>query len=120
MARTMDFNQVQSSFWDITLRDKDRTVVHLDMPTEALVNKLQNMGAEILINGKTAIVTGQERLRGANVTARDLRAGAALIIAGLAAEGTTKLKNIHFVERGYENIIEKFTALGADIQRVED
>ena len=82
--------------------------------------ELQNMGAEILINGKTAIVTGQEKLRGANVTARDLRAGAALIIAGLAAEGTTKLKNVHFVERGYENIIEKFTALGADIKRVED
>jgi len=82
--------------------------------------ELQNMGAEILINGKTAIVTGQEKLRGANVTARDLRAGAALIIAGLAAEGTTKLKNVHFVERGYENIIEKFSALGADIKRVED
>ena len=82
--------------------------------------ELQNMGAEILINGKTAIVTGQEKLHGANVTARDLRAGAALIIAGLAAEGTTKLRNVHFVERGYENVIEKFTALGADIQRVED
>ena len=47
MARAMDFNQVQNSFWDITLRDKDRTVVHLDVPTEALVNKLQNMGAEL-------------------------------------------------------------------------
>ena len=82
--------------------------------------ELQNMGAEILINGKTAMVTGQEKLRGANVTARDLRAGAALIIAGLAAEGTTRLRNVHFVERGYENIIEKLTALGANIQRVDE
>ena len=82
--------------------------------------ELQNMGAEILINGKTAMVTGQEKLRGANVTARDLRAGAALIIAGLAAEGVTKMKNVHFVERGYENVVEKFTALGARIKRIEE
>ena len=82
--------------------------------------ELQNMGAEIIINGKTAMVTGVEKLRGSNVTARDLRAGAALIIAGLAAEGTTRLKNIHFVERGYENIIEKLTALGAKIKRVDE
>lgn len=47
MARMMDFNEVQSSFWDITLRDKDRTVVHLDLPNEALINKLENMQAEI-------------------------------------------------------------------------
>ena len=82
--------------------------------------ELQNMGAEILINGKTAIVTGQEKLRGASVTARDLRAGAALVIAGLAAEGVTRIRNIHFVERGYENIIQKLTALGAKINRVDD
>ena len=82
--------------------------------------ELQSMGADILINGKTAIVTGRERLRGAKVCAYDLRAGAALVIAGLAAEGTTYVENIHFVERGYENIIEKFTALGAAIRRVED
>ena len=83
-------------------------------------SELQSMGAEILINGKTAIVTGREQLHGADVSARDLRAGAALIIAGLAAEGVTRVRNIHFVERGYENIIEKMTALGANITRVED
>ena len=83
-------------------------------------SELQNMGAEIIINGKTAIVTGQEKLRGADVSARDLRAGAALIIAGLSAEGTTRVRNIHFVERGYENIIEKLTSLGANICRVEE
>jgi len=82
--------------------------------------ELQDMGADILINGKTAIVTGRESLHGAEVFARDLRAGAALIIAGLAARGTTWVRNVHYVERGYENIIEKLTALGADIVRLED
>ncbi len=83
-------------------------------------SELANMGAGILINGKTAIVTGMERLKGATVRAKDLRAGAALVIAGLAAEGTTVVDNIHFVERGYENLVEKLTALGADIRRMED
>ena len=82
--------------------------------------ELQSMGANIQINGKTATVLGVEKLYGTTVTARDLRAGAALIIAGLAAEGTTYVENIHFVERGYENLIEKLTALGARIRRVED
>ena len=82
--------------------------------------ELSNMGADILINGKTAVVTGQEKLFGTTVCAHDLRAGAALIIAGLAAEGTTKVENIHFVERGYENIVEKLTNLGANIKRIED
>jgi len=82
--------------------------------------ELQNMGADILINGKTAIVTGTGGLHGAKVSAHDLRAGAALIIAGLSAEGTTYVDNIHFVERGYERLVEKFTGLGADIKKVED
>ena len=82
--------------------------------------ELSSMGADILINGKTAIVTGREKLHGADVSARDLRAGAALVIAGLAADGTTFVKNIHYVERGYERLIEKFTALGAQIRRIED
>ena len=82
--------------------------------------ELQDMGADILINGKTAIVTGRESLHGAEVYARDLRAGAALIIAGLSARGKTWVHNVHYVERGYENIIEKLTALGANITRLED
>ena len=83
-------------------------------------SELENMGADIQINGKTAIVTGTEKLYGATVTAKDLRAGAALVIAGLAAEGVTFVKNIHYVERGYERLIEKLTALGAKIRRIED
>ena len=83
-------------------------------------SELQSMGANIQITGKTATVVGVEQLYGAEVTANDLRAGAALVMAGLSAQGTTYVKNIHYVERGYENIIDKFTALGADIKRIED
>ncbi len=82
--------------------------------------ELESMGANIRISGKTATVTGVEKLRGAEVFAHDLRAGAALVIAGLAAEGVTYVEHIHFIERGYENIVEKLTALGADIRRVEE
>ena len=82
--------------------------------------ELESMGADILVTGKTATVAGKEELHGATVWAHDLRAGAALVIAGLAAHGTTKVENIHFIERGYEDLVEKFTALGADIKRVED
>ena len=82
--------------------------------------ELESMGADIQVNDKTAIVTGREKLYGTTVSAHDLRAGAALVIAGLAAEGVTRVENIHYVERGYENLIEKMTALGAQIQRLED
>jgi len=82
--------------------------------------ELESMGANIQINGKTATVVGVEDLYGATVYAHDLRAGAALVIAGLAAHGKTYVKNIHYVERGYENLIEKLTGLGASIRRLED
>ena len=82
--------------------------------------ELESMGAKININGKTAEVTGRDRLKGTTVIARDLRAGAALVIAGLCAEGTTRVENIHFVERGYEGLVEKLTALGASIRRIDD
>ena len=82
--------------------------------------ELQSMGANIQINGKTATVIGVEKLYGATVAAHDLRAGAALVIAGLVAEGTTIVENIHFIERGYENLVEKFTELGATIRRLDD
>ena len=83
-------------------------------------SELINMGADILIKEKTAIVTGIPGLRGTTVRARDLRAGAALVIAGLSAEGTTYVENIHFIERGYENIVEKLQSLGAKISIVDD
>ncbi len=83
-------------------------------------SELESMGADIQISGKTAIVTGTDTIYGATVSAHDLRAGAALVIAGLAAQGTTWVKNIHYVERGYERLIEKLTDLGAQIRRIED
>jgi len=82
-------------------------------------SELSEMGANIMINGKTAIVTGTQKLKGAQVRAKDLRAGAALVIAGLAAEGVTLVDNIHYIERGYERIVEKLTALGARIKKVD-
>ena len=82
--------------------------------------ELESMGANIQINGKTATVVGVENLYGATVCAHDLRAGAALVIAGLAARGSTQVEDIHYIERGYETLIEKMTALGADIRRVEN
>ena len=84
------------------------------------IKELESMGANIKVSGKTATVTGVEGFKGATVCAHDLRAGAALVIAGLAAEGTTYVEHIHFIERGYEHLIRKLTALGADIRRVED
>ena len=82
--------------------------------------ELESMGANIQIVGKTASVVGVENLYGGSVAAHDLRAGAALVIAGLAAHGTTYVDNIHYIERGYEKLIDKLTALGADIRKIED
>ena len=81
-------------------------------------DQLTFMGADISVEGRTAIVKGAERLVGGPVSATDLRAGAALIIAGLAAEGTTEIENIEYIDRGYEDVVEKITALGGDIKRV--
>jgi len=83
------------------------------------VSELQRMGADIIQEGRTAIIKGVPRLAGAEVTATDLRAGAALIVAGLEAEGCTEISGVEHIDRGYENIIEKLAAVGADIKRVE-
>ena len=76
------------------------------------------MGANIKVEGNTAIIDGVERYTGAQVSSPDLRAGAALVIAGLAAEGITVVDDIHFIERGYEHFDEKLRALGAEIEKV--
>ncbi|MBQ6707955.1 MAG: UDP-N-acetylglucosamine 1-carboxyvinyltransferase [Clostridia bacterium] len=82
------------------------------------VEQLTRMGANIRVDGKIAIVEGVEKLNAAPVKANDLRAGAAMIIAGLAAHGRTEIESIVFIDRGYENVVEKFQGLGADIERV--
>ena len=83
-------------------------------------NELNKMGAKITAQGKTAVFEGVESLYGAPVYSTDLRAGAALLIAGCAAQGTTEIYNIEHIDRGYEKIEEKFRQLGSNIQRVEE
>ena len=82
------------------------------------VEQLIGMGAQIQVDGKMAVITGVPRLTPAPVKAVDLRAGAAMIIAGLMAEGVTEVENIIYIDRGYENVAEKLQKLGADIKRV--
>ena len=83
------------------------------------VEQLTFMGADIQVDGKMAVITGVEKLKPSPVRAVDLRAGAAMLIAGLSAEGTTEIEEIDHIDRGYENVVEKFSALGADIKRVK-
>lgn len=84
------------------------------------VNELKRLGASIQTDGRLALIDGVDVLCGASVSASDLRAGAALIIAGLCAEGTTTIKNVKYIDRGYEKVEYKLRALGADITRVTD
>ncbi|MDX1924352.1 MAG: UDP-N-acetylglucosamine 1-carboxyvinyltransferase [Rickettsiaceae bacterium] len=83
------------------------------------VSELCRMGANITINGHTAIVRGAEKLTGAEVMASDLRASSCLIIAGLNAEGSTKVRRIYHLDRGYENLVQKLQNCGADIERIQ-
>lgn len=94
---------ISESVWDNRFRYADQLV---------------RMGAQIQVDGKMAVIEGVEKLKGAPIKATDLRAGAAMLIAGLAAEGTTEIEDIEHIERGYENYVEKLTALGADIKKV--
>ncbi len=84
------------------------------------VNELRKMGAEIQVDGKIAVIEGVGMLTGAPVAACDLRAGAAMVIAGLCAEGTTVIEDVEFIERGYQDIVGKLRGLGADIVSVSE
>lgn len=83
------------------------------------VDELARMGADIKVEGNTAIITGVDQYTGASITAPDLRAGAALVIAGLSATGFTTVDNIQYIERGYEDFHKKLQSLGAQIEKVE-
>ena len=78
------------------------------------------MGAEVHVDGKTAVIEGVEKFVGAPVAACDLRAGAAMVIAGLCAEGTTTVEDVVYIERGYQDIVGKLRHLGADIVAVTE
>jgi UDP-N-acetylglucosamine 1-carboxyvinyltransferase len=84
------------------------------------VDELKRMGANIQVDDKTAIITGVDHFTGAPIQAYDLRAGAAMVIAALAAHGTSEITQVQYIERGYEAIIEKLRALGANIQSVDE
>ncbi len=82
------------------------------------VDELVRMGANIRTSGRTAMIDGVKKLYGCQVRATDLRAGAAMVLAGLVADGTTEITDIFHIDRGYENIVQKFRQLGANIERV--
>ena len=82
------------------------------------VDELNRLGAKITVDGKVAVIEGVEYLTGAPVKATDLRGGAAMIIAGLIARGTTEIEEIIHIERGYEDVVEKVTALGGDMKKI--
>lgn len=84
------------------------------------LNELKKMGAKVRVEGRTAIIEGVEKLTGAPLYATDLRAGAAMVIAGLAAEGTTEVMEVYHIDRGYEAMEVKLQQLGADIVRVKE
>ena len=83
-------------------------------------DEFRRLGARIQVDGRVAVIEGVEKLTAARMAACDLRAGAAMIIAAMAAEGTSEITNIHYVERGYEDIIGKLSGIGADIQVVDE
>jgi UDP-N-acetylglucosamine 1-carboxyvinyltransferase len=83
------------------------------------IPELNRMGAKIRQEGRSSIITGVDKLRGAVVEASDLRAGAALVLAGLAAQGKTTVRNVHFIDRGYEGFETRLQSLGAKIERRE-
>jgi len=84
------------------------------------VGELNRMGARIRKDGSTAIIQGVKELQGAAVMASDLRASAALVLAGLVAKGTTRIDRIYHMDRGYEKIEQKLRAVGADMERVKE
>ena len=83
------------------------------------VNELTRLGADIRTDGHHAVVRGPRALSGAPVRAHDIRAGAGLVLAGLVADGTTEVSDVHHVDRGYQDLVEQLTALGADVRRVD-
>ena len=84
------------------------------------VGELNRKVADIKIEGRSAVIPGERKLQGAQVVSTDLRAGAAMVLAGLVADGVTELSDIYHIERGYESFVEKFQKLGAKIKRVEE
>ena len=113
---------LQSVFGAIVVTAKGTSVIveNIFENRYKYISELKKMGAKVKIEGKMAVISGVKKLSGATVSATDLRGGASLIIAGLTAKGTTKLENIEYVLRGYENIDNKLRSLGAKIYLIKD
>ena len=113
---------IQSPFMAyLTTVDGTSTVIETVFENRFMhVSQLGKMGASIETAGNRASIKGNTKLRGCSVIATDLRAGAAMVLAGLVAEGQTEISEIYHIERGYEKFIEKFAELGADIKKVDD
>ncbi|MGZ3428460.1 MAG: UDP-N-acetylglucosamine 1-carboxyvinyltransferase [Polyangia bacterium] len=113
---------MQAQFMSLATRARGQSVI-----TETIfenrymhVSELARMGADIHVDGRTAVIRGVKKLTGAKVMASDLRASAALILAGLVAEGTTEVLRVYHLDRGYERIEKKLQKLGADVKRAKD
>jgi UDP-N-acetylglucosamine 1-carboxyvinyltransferase len=113
---------MQAQFMSLATRAKGQSVM-----TETIfenrfmhVPELARMGADIQVEGRTAVIRGVKRLTGAKVMASDLRASAALILAGLVADGETEVLRVYHLDRGYEKIEKKLQKLGADVRRVRE
>lgn len=113
---------IQSPFMAyLTTADGTSTVIETVFENRFMhVSQLEKMGASIETAGNRASIKGNTKLRGCSVIATDLRAGAAMVLAGLVAEGQTEISEIYHIERGYEKFMEKFAELGADIKKVDD
>ena len=113
---------IQSPFMAFLATVKGRSVVRETVFENRFMHvvELNRMGADISTENREAIVPGGRKLHGAKVRATDLRAGAAMVLAGLVASGTTEISEIYHIERGYEDFVNKFKALGADIMKIED
>ena len=83
------------------------------------VDELKRLGAQIQVDGRVAVIEGVDHFEGAPIQACDLRAGAAMVVAGLAAKGTTEISHVQYIERGYEDLVGKLRAVGADIRIVD-
>ncbi len=112
---------IQSPFMALLTTVKGQSVVRETVFENRFMHvvELNRMGADISTENREAVVPGGKSLHGAKVRATDLRAGAAMVLAGLVASGTTEISDIYHIERGYEDFVGKFKALGADIMRVE-
>lgn len=113
---------IQSPFMAFLTTVKGRSIVRETVFENRFMHvvELNRMGADIETNNREATIPGGKKLHGAKVRATDLRAGAAMVLAGLAASGTTEISEIYHIERGYENFVAKFKALGADIMKIEE